>query len=174
MKKGILFFAIFACMSVVTFAQEKAEKPETYFNFWLGKWEATWDEGDGKKGKGVNYIHTTLDGKVLQENFEVTEGQNKGFKGKSFSVYNPRKNEWKQAWADNQGGYFDFTGAKDGELRMFQTAVFEKGDKKIVQRMVFKNITKDSMTWDWESSVDGGKTWKLSWRIQYKKVAEAK
>ena len=52
---------------------------------------------------------------------------------------------------------------------MFQTAVVEKGDKKIQQRMVFYDITEKSMTWDWEISSDGGDTWKLQWRIFYEK-----
>jgi hypothetical protein len=42
--------------------------------------------------------------------------------------------------------------------------------KEIVQRMVFKEIKNDSFTWDWEKTEDGGKTWKLEWRINYKKV----
>lgn len=29
--------------------------------------------------------------------------------------------------------------------------------------MVFKDIKPESFTCDWESSADGGKTWKLSW-----------
>ena len=171
MKKVMILgmLLMLTCLTV-----QGQDKPETYFDFWLGKWEATWDEGEGKVGKGTNYIHKTLDGKVIQENFEITEGQNKGFKGKSFSVYNPKKNVWKQAWADNQSGYFDFVGEIDGDKRIFKTAVFEKGDKKIIQRMVFYNIKKDSMTWDWEISTDGGENWKLSWRINYKKIEDAK
>ena len=40
---------------------------------------------------------------------------------------------------------------------------------RLTQRMVFKEIEEDSMTWDWEASKDGGYTWTLSWRIQYKR-----
>jgi len=167
MKNCVLLFLM--CWSTFHLQGQDDEDATKNYDFWLGKWEATWDEGNGKVGKGTNYVHTTLDGKVIQENFEILEGQNKGFKGKSFSVYNPRKKEWRQAWADNQGGYYDFTGEKIGDKRYFKTAVFKQGDKEIIQRMVFYNIQQDSMTWDWELSVDGGKTWQLSWRINYKK-----
>jgi hypothetical protein len=38
--------------------------------------------------------------------------------------------------------------------------------------MVFKNIKANAFTWDWESSVDGGETWKLNWRINYSRINE--
>ena len=152
-------------------AQELPSNVEDYFDFWLGKWEVTWDEGDGKTGKGTNYITRILDGKVIQENFEILEGQTKGFKGTSLTTYQSRFNQWRQAWADNQGGYYDFTGKFEGEKRIFQTAVFDTKDgKKFTQRMVFYNITDNALTWDWEFSNDGGETWSLNWRINYKRI----
>jgi len=146
-------------------------EPENYFDFWLGKWEVTWEEANGTTGRGTNHIHTILDGKVLLENFEILEGNNKGFKGKSMSVYQPERNRWKQAWADNNGGYYDFTGIFMDEKRIFQTEVNEQPDgRRFVQRMVFYDISEDSFTWDWESSQDGGETWDLNWRIFYERM----
>lgn len=147
------------------------ENPENYFDFWVGKWDVTWDEGEGKIGRGTNHITKTLDEKVIQENFEILEGQSVGFKGTSISVYQPRFKRWKQAWADNNGGYYDFIGKFEGDKRIFQTEVFEtKEGKQFTQRMVFYDIKENSLTWDWESSMDGGKTWKLNWRINYKRI----
>ena len=40
---------------------------------------------------------------------------------------------------------------------------------KILQRMVYKNITADEFDWSWESSSDGGKTWQVMWPIHYKR-----
>lgn len=145
-------------------------EPAEYYDFWVGEWHATWDEGDGKEGKGVNVITKDLDQKVIRESFEILEGQSAGFKGTSISVYQPQFERWKQAWADNQGGYYDFVGEVDGEKRIFRTRVFDLEDgRKFTQRMVFKEITEDSMTWDWEASNDGGETWQLNWRIFYTK-----
>ena len=147
-------------------AQEIAlpENLEQYFDFWLGKWDASWDEGDGKQGKGTNHITKIMDGKVVQEDFRILSGKSKGFKGGSLSVYQVRKKQWKQAWADSQGGYFDFTGKFDGNKRIFQTTPDSTG---FTQRMVFYDIQENQFTWDWEASKDGGKTWKLNWRIFY-------
>jgi hypothetical protein len=146
-------------------------EPEAYFDFWVGGWEVTWEEGNGNIGRGTNFIEKTLEGRVIQENFRVNEGQMEGFLGTSISVYNPRTDTWKQAWADNQGGYFDFTGKVDGTNRIFQTDVNEIGvDTLFTQRMVFYDISQDSLKWDWESSTNGGESWNLNWRISYKKI----
>ena len=143
------------------------DNPEDYYNFWIGTWEVSWDEGDGKIGKGINEINRTLNGKVIRENFRILEGQAAGFKGTSMSVYQPNLKRWKQAWSDSGGGYFDFVGDLDGDKRIFKTDVIKRGDKELILRMVFRDIKTDSFTWDWEASADGGKTWKLNWQINY-------
>ena len=149
------------------------EKPESYFNFWVGKWDLTWQDGDGKTGKGTNEIYKTLGDKVIQENFEALEGQLKGFVGKSWSVYNPQTGEWKQTWVDNQGGYLDFIGKFEKDKKMFWRSFKDANNNEIQQRMVFYGITKEKFTWDWERSDDQGKTWKLQWRINYERMEES-
>lgn len=143
---------------------------EDVFDFWVGKWDASWDEGDGKMGKGTNTISKILDGKVLQEEFAITDGSQKGFKGTSISVYQPRLKRWKQAWADNQGGYFDFIGEFDNDNRIFKSISIQEDGSKLIQRMVFRNIEKNAFVWDWEASKDDGKSWKLLWQIHYTRV----
>ncbi|MCG8372272.1 MAG: hypothetical protein MI700_01995 [Balneolales bacterium] len=164
----ILLWAIFLGMPVQAQISINDLPPEEFYDFWVGEWDASWDEPEGKKGKGVNVITKDLDQKVIRESFQILEGQSAGFKGTSISVYQPQFNRWKQAWADNNGGYYDFTGDVDGEQRIFKTQIFELEDgRKFTQRMVFKEITENSMTWDWEASEDGGETWTLNWRIFY-------
>ena len=103
-----------------------------YFDFWVGHWDLTWDEGDGNKGKGVNYVEATLGGKVIQENFEATKGQSIGFLGTSLSVFNPQKKQWKQTWVDNQGGYLLFYGIIDGDKRIFQSKPVDRNGKSLL------------------------------------------
>ncbi|MBX2845701.1 MAG: hypothetical protein KTR13_05740 [Saprospiraceae bacterium] len=141
------------------------------YDFWIGNWEVSWSEGDGKIGKGTNRIEATLNGKVLQEHFQVAAGQMAGFKGTSISVFNPKNSSWKQAWADSNGGYFDFTGGVDDSGNpTFITAVNKTEQGELVQRMVFREIDQNAFVWDWEGSQDGGKTWKLNWQINYKRI----
>ncbi len=159
-----------SCLMITgtTLAQDSSD-----FDFWLGKWDLTWDAGDGATGKGVNHIHKTLDGTVIQENFEATDaGSITGFKGMSISVFNPNNSSWHQAWADNQGGYFNFIGEIHSDRRIFKAEPRTVEDKVIVLRMVFYDIKEEGFTWDWERSEDGGETWNLRWRIQYKKATD--
>ncbi|EAY25298.1 DUF1579 family protein [Microscilla marina] len=145
------------------------------FDFWVGKWNATWKNADGTVGKATNEITRILNGKVIKENFIISnDPKMKGFHGLSFSVYNPNNKTWKQTWVDNQGAYLDFVGKFDGNKRIFErsfTGTKGKYKGKIIkQRMVFYNIKADSFDWDWEASLDKGKTWKLNWRIKYTKI----
>ncbi len=142
------------------------------FDFWVGKWNLTWKDGDGTIAKGSNNIVKILDDKVIQEHFEAFTGNLAGFKGTSISVYNPNSKSWHQAWADNQGSYINFIGEIDGERKIFKTLPRKDGEKEIISRMVFCNISNESLTWDWERTEDGGKTWKLNWRINYVKVSQ--
>ncbi len=172
MKACYLFVAAsLICLSGISQPTSLTETDTTaYFNFWVGTWKAKYDEGDGVKEHGTNTIDKILDGTVIRETFELISGNNAGFKGTSISVYQPQTKKWKQAWADNQGGYFDLEGEFIGEKRIFKTKVIERGGQKVQQRMVFYDITPRSFTWDWELSTDGGQTWALSWRIFYEKV----
>lgn len=135
------------------------------FDFWLGKWDATWDE-NGKICHGTNTITRTMNDFFIHENFVVLDGANQGFVGESFSILDKKDGKWKQTWIDNTGGYLEFTGAVDGDTKIFEQSFVNKNGKTIYQRMRFYNIQKDSFLWDWENSTDGIK-WNLSWRINY-------
>ena len=48
-----------------------------------------------------------------------------------------------------------------------QSEPFQRGEQTLINRMVFRNITANSLDWDWQTSADGGKTWKDLWNIHY-------
>jgi len=158
MHRYLLLLALIAPIYAI------AQSPENAFDFWVGNWAITYTNYQGNKVEANNSITKILDGTVLEENFN---DPGTGLKGKSLSVYNPRTRTWHQAWADNQGSYYDFVGEIDGKNRIFRTKMVEKDGKQIIQRMRFYDITKNSLTWDWESSIDNGKTWTLAWRLNY-------
>lgn len=163
--------AILLSLVVLTGLQALGQdNKESWFDFWVGHWVVTWAEADGSTAAGTNTITRVLDGKVIQEDFRATEGTMKGYLGRSLSVYNPRTGTWHQGYADNQGGYFNFVGDRDDDRRIFKTEMVMQGEKRIIKRMVFYDITADSLMWDWEGSEDGGKTWTLRWRIHYKRM----
>ena len=92
--------------------------------------------------------------------------QGAGLHGRSWSVWVPALGVWKQTWVDASGGYLDLTGGWEGD-RMVLSREVPESPKATHQRMVFREITADSFTWDWEGSSDGGETWVLRWQIHY-------
>ena len=129
------------------------------FDFWLGRWELTWEGG-----QGTNHIETILDGHVIQERFEALAQD--GLKGMSLSVYDERQACWRQIWVDNQGGYLEFTGGRQGD-QMILTRVADIDGQRVHQRMLWYDIRSAGFTWSWERSIDEGKSWEALWVIQY-------
>lgn len=137
------------------------------FDFWVGEWDASWQDNEGNTQTGKNIITKILGGCALQENFSTSDGS---FIGKSVSVYNANKGIWEQTWVDNAGAYLAFTGGfQDGKMILSRDAETKDG-RKISQRMIFYDIKPEAFTWDWEGSTDGGETWNLQWRINYKRA----
>ena len=166
MNHSIRFTLVLLFISMSSCGQTATDS--TLFDFWVGTWDAVWKNPDGTTGKGINHITKILEGKVIQENFvDPTPGS---LKGTSISVYHTATKTWRQAWADNQGGYYNLEGGVENGKRFFRTQLREQDGKKMFQRMVFYDIKSGSFTWDWESTTDGGKTWTLQWRINYTKV----
>lgn len=137
--------------------------PETeQFAFWIGEWELSW----GEKGQGTNTIRPVLDGCVIEERFQDLTPDGPGLQGISVSTYDPAEGKWKQTWVDNTGSYLDFTGGIDGD-RMILSRETTRDGHPLLQRMVWYSISPDSLDWNWERSADGGKSWKVLWKIHY-------
>lgn len=140
-------------------------------DFWVGTWDVRWDEGGGvAAGGGTNTITREYGDCVIQEAFDggPTTG---GMIGHSVSVYFAPGGSWRQTWVDNQGGYFALTGGPEGErFILTNTRLSEQAP---YLRMVYENITDNSLTWRWQRSTDAGVTWADSWVIHYTRRAAA-
>lgn len=149
-------------------AKPCAEPEEKQFDFWEGEWDLTWpSEKPGETGHGGNSIKRIMGGCVLEERF--TGGESMPLRGMSVSTFVPRAGKWKQTWVDNEGGYLDFVGEfKNRQMILSREGVAPDG-AKILQRMVWKNISAKELDWSWEFSKDGGKTWQIQWPIHYKR-----
>lgn len=147
-------------------ASNGQELDENSFDFWVGDWEVVWTNPDGSEVKGYNEIIRTLNQKVIQENFRDPSSN---FEGTSISVYSPTTKTWHQAWADSNGVYYDFEGDLIDGAPAFKTKTIERSEERIIRRMVFKNIQKDSFTWIWEGTKNGGHTWNELWKINYRR-----
>lgn len=149
-------------------AKPCTEPQQKQFNFWIGEWDLTWlGEKPGETGHGGNSIKRIMGGCVVEEQF--TGGTSMSLRGMSVSTFVTLAGKWKQTWVDNDGSYLDFVGEfKDGQMILSREATRPDGTK-ILQRMVWKNISPDEFDWSWEASKDGGKTWQVNWPIHYKR-----
>jgi hypothetical protein len=143
-----------------------SEAQQKQLDFWVGSWDLTWPGKSGEVAHGTNNVTRILDGCVVQENFS---GGAAPLRGLSVSLFNAASGKWQQTWVDNEGSYLDFVGEfKDGEMTLARESTNPDGSKAN-QRMVYKNIAPTEFDWSWESSSDGGKTWKVIWPIHYQR-----
>jgi len=161
----LAFVFLFSPTALMAQAAQPPVPPEAaQFDFWLGEWDASW----GENLHGVNRITRRWD-RVVVEEFDGRPGM--PLEGHSVSAYDATAKQWKQTWVDNTGSYLDFAGGfKDG--RMILARAFQKDGKTIQQRMVYFDITPDSFKWNWERSLDEGKTWQAMWEIVYTRRAK--
>jgi hypothetical protein len=149
-------------------AKPCAAKEQQQLEFWVGEWDLTWPgTKPGEVQHGTNSIRRVLDGCVVEENF--SGGDEMHLRGKSVSMFDTRAGKWKQTWVDNEGGYLDFVGAFQDDQMILGREVTRPDGSTGLQRMVFKNISKDEFDWSWEASKDGGKSWQVVWPIHYQR-----
>jgi len=171
-------FVAFLFVATVFWAQQTpgtppCERPEQkQFDFWVGDWDLT---SPGTKSGEVLHHHNTvkriLDSCIVQENFVGSSAPDQAPQliGTSVSVFDVQSGKWKQTWVDNQGSYLDFTGEfKDNQMILSREATRPDGTK-VLQRMVWKNITPNEFDWSWERSKDKGQSWEVLWPIHYKR-----
>jgi hypothetical protein len=136
------------------------------FDFWLGEWDCSWDDGDHRH-VATNSVYLDLGDHVVVENFDGRPSLD--FQGLSFSVYDRNARCWKQTWVDSEGSYLDFVGGfADGVMELRRAG--EHDDAGAVFRMRWENIERDSFDWSWQRSDDGGESWRSLWEIEYTRV----
>jgi hypothetical protein len=135
------------------------------FDFWLGEWQATWDEG---RAAGRNSIVKEYGGNVVYERFDGRPGID--LVGMSVSVYREAVDRWFQTWVDDSGNYFALRGGmEDGEMVLLGEQSGPRG--RVSLRMRFSDIEDDRFTWRWESSKDDGATWETLWELAYRRAS---
>lgn len=141
------------------------------FDFWLGEWDVTWPTEQaggeaGERGSGTNRITRMFGDCVIEENFSNGDGS---FTGHSVSVYDERAALWRQTWVDSDGNYLWFTGRFDGQAMDLRTEPIQRESGIAVYRMLWSDISEDSLEWAWQVSPDQGDTWRDLWNISYRR-----
>ena len=134
------------------------------FDFWIGEWDVQpTGPTRGPLGSGAtSIVERQLDGCVIQENWLPVGGAGAG---KSFNVYNGVTKQWEQYYVDTRATITHYKGAfrEDGNL-YYEADQFGTTNKI---RMTFFNQGPNQVRQLGHISVDGGKTWTVSFDLTY-------
>ena len=134
-------------------------------DFWVGEWDLTWAQQDGTEGNGTNSITRSPYGDcVITENFDGAPSLQ--FKGMSVSTYSKPAGQWRQAWVDDQGGFFSLHGGPQ-EDGTFILEIDRYSEKVPYLRMKWEDITENSLVWRWQGKADADAEWTDNWVINY-------
>ena len=175
MPKRLVLAAAALCAAGSAHAQTPPSAPPscadaTYrqFDFWVGDWDLSFDNGNGQVGHAANHItKDEFGGCVIAEHFQQPDT---GYKGASWSIYDGPTGKWRQTWVDNQGGVFVLTGGPvTGQPYAFELKTVDvRGPTKTFKRMIWQDVTPDSLTWRWQSLEPDG-SWKDAWVLKYQR-----
>jgi hypothetical protein len=137
-------------------------------DFWVGDWDAEWDNPDGSKGTAKYHFSRDEFGDcVIYEHFSADDGS---LKGMSISTYAPAAHAWRQTWVDASGGYFDLSGGPvSGQAHSFELQTLRLGQSPRVQRMIWEKVTSDSFVWRWQARASDDAAWVDSWVLRYRR-----
>ena len=163
---------------VAVFASPAPPKPCTapehrQFDFWLGDWDLKLrvrtapDKEEWQEATATQKIESILGGCSISENF-AADGPGTPWAGKSYSMWQPAQKQWRQTWVDDQGSYIALSGGlEDGVMTLYGEPVTKNG-KTFRMRMVFLDVKKDTLRWEWQRQTDA-KTWQPMIVIDYKR-----
>ena len=128
------------------------------FDFWLGEWDVTPFQAPATptpRRLGTNRIESLLEQCALMENWTDASGGT----GKSLNWYDTSRKVWRQVWVADGGGSIDYSGSfRDGAMR-FEAWTLAPTGARVLQRMTFYPIHRDTVRQLMEASADSGKTW---------------
>jgi hypothetical protein len=133
------------------------------FDFFAGDWD-TYDVADSTKIVARNQVTVILDGCVLREVYQQTDG----LVGESFSLYDASRGGWHQSWVTNRGALLLLDGRLEGD-RMVLTGTEKATDgTSSLLRGIWRREG-PAVRETAERSIDGGKTWKPVFDILFRK-----
>ena len=122
------------------------------FDFWIGEWDVKLASG---KVAGSNRITSIHGGCALIEEWRGAGG----YTGTSLSIYDGERRRWRQTWVDSGGSLLQLDGAlSDGTMSLAGETV--EGETRTLQRVRWTPQADGRVRQHWESSEDGGKSWK--------------
>ncbi|HEU5042488.1 MAG TPA: hypothetical protein VFT84_16790 [Gemmatimonadales bacterium] len=132
------------------------------FDFWIGEWDVTLPNG---KVAGTNRIEPILGGCALRESWTGAGGGS----GTSYNAYDRSRRVWHQTWVDGQGNLLQLEGSFSGGRMTLTGETVDSAGAKATQRITWEETGPGQVRQLWETSTDGGSTWKVSFDGRYRK-----
>lgn len=155
MKTILIFLLVFGSLS--SYCQNNTcpccTEDHKKFDFWVGEWEVT----NNGKFAGTNTIQYSQDNCVLLENWTGAGP----YTGTSMNYYDPVDKSWNQLWLDNQGGSLKLKGQFDGtSMVLMSVPAITPNNGLNIQKITWTPLENGDVRQWWESSDDGGRSWK--------------
>ena len=122
------------------------------FDFWLGSWTVRIPAGFQA---GTDTISSSPDGCLIEQDWQGSFG----LAGRSFSVYDPRRERWVQTWIGPAGGVSTLEGRlEDGTMVLIGPTVGPNGEP-VLTRNRFVRLDDDTIDLEIHNSTDDGASW---------------
>ena len=138
------------------------------FDFWVGEWDVTpfqMAPAPNLPVMGTNRIELELEQCMIVETW--TGGGPGGGQGKSINFWDTNRNRWRQVWVADGGSSLDYEGEfRDGAMR-FEGWTLAPNGARVLQKLTFFAIHRDTVRQLFETSGDSGKTWQPGFDGRY-------
>src|SRR6185437_1873016 len=139
-------------------------------DFWIGHWDvAPWNApaGTPPAAAGTSVIEPDVAQCVINESWHGAAGG----AGKSINFYDVNRKAWRQVWVATGGGSLDYSGEfRDGAMR-FEGWTLGANGQKVLQRLTFTPIGRDTVRQTFLTSTDEGKNWVTGFDARYVRQA---
>jgi hypothetical protein len=126
------------------------------FAFWVGKWSI---QQEGAPGVATDTIKRLGNGIALLEKYRAPDGST----GTSVTVFDVTTGLWTQTWSDSGGGYIQVTGGPEGDRIVMTGTNITPNGSRVMSRLIFEKITRQTFDQIGQFSTDGGVTWQVGY-----------
>ncbi len=133
------------------------------FDFWLGEWEVRSGTNPGTL-QGTSWIERSPNGCWITEHWHSARGSD----GSSLNAWDAQYQVWRQFWTGADGVVLRLEGGlRDGAMLM-HGELPKTGGGLQRQRIRWTPRRDGSVTQQWDTSDDGGRTWQTSFLGVYR------
>jgi hypothetical protein len=166
LKKLVAGCLMLSSTMAAAWAQGTAPGEGHQFDFWLGQWDVFDPQG---QPAGKSHIESIAEGVGILENWSDSSGTT----GKSLNVYNAGKKCWQQFWVGNGTPVLELSGGLVGSSMVLTGTRTGHTGVTVADRITWTPNADGSVGQHWESSSDGGKTWRDNFVGIYRRAAAA-